>query len=1318
MNKKKAFIPIVAIGALLLSLLVVFPAFGQGTPSFIDPDAIKDANDGSLSDSSPDEQAYGRQGGNIGLYLVDSDLNVPVRRVVIPGLDTTLVDDSVGTAAHSDEVMVNVDMATSYTTTTSGDNTVVDKHTQAITSKLKAGDYVMIGENTVRKVSEVTPATSTASTSEVWYLRRPNNDDSDTTLDDSIDLAKLSTPLPGVDFSGFTAGKAMTITVGVVSTGPGGSTALPSSLQLRTGEAEGTNLTQRNGTTTYTDDNAPGASFTINAAGTIGVAATETGKHVVTFTARQTAAQSGRSDLHEVEKKLTIHIIDDVAGGHFHPAMDTVELDRPFAVTEEAQELHTIKSAFYNVGSAGGAASSANWPSSYGMYAKAVKLTTATSTGGGFFRSRVDDLVADSGIGASVLASPTPEPADHGDAADRLTSATDDRINREDAIIVRVTDSTGVVDSDPLHAVDDVSDDKVFFSTNLDTESDAVTTYLAAWFHEKNDTGGTVTVRSSQLDAATVVMRETTADSGKFALKLLTVEYDGTAAEDSTSRVLDPAQDIPTLPVEPLDTVTFATSDSSTSLEIESDSPRISGLSPAHNYSGRSSRPEVSAQVTDDRSGIDDDNIHILFWIDEKDRTANSAVAVTPKTDGDVDQISGGYEVTAQMTGADAPKKDASIYWWVMATDDAGNVAFSDREPTKKDDTDDSCTVKALSKDGATLAAKLRSTAKALYEAKEKCDAHVIKVDGTVPKMERAETGRHWDPSLEILGDSKDYTEYRVSKADKASVLVIFNEALDLTSVSASDFEVASATPVDAVAYNVKIRDDSAGGDSGNVKLAGTQFAKAGDSKGYVFLTLASDLKPGATPKVELIGAVFDKANNELDSAKINNAVDRIAPTLTVTIDEGTRPVTRDKINLRITADETIGAPDVKVYHVISNGNQAMVVADDSPPTGQVTPVSRTEYTAVISDTNISPDGLYSIVVTANDSAIGGNNSGMAGDGSGEIEVDEDTKAILFEVDNVISDIDVDYDKPGFNDSFKIDDPNTYIRIDFEREGFEYDRKTRNNVQGDDLDTHASVTIVSATLNGDDITNDLQSDENGNVYLYKASDLALGKHELLVVAMDEAGNKHTSPEKATIEIIERKPFNLKLNPGWNLVSIPGEPADSDINVVIPADRTDISSVLSYDPTVPGMWLSASRGADGMFAGTLKNITASRAYWVQTTSFKAIKVSIPKQSAGTARILPTIEVAKGWNMVPILDVDGDFKFYPNATPPYDVRKSAHNYTWYDANDNARQAKGYFDGLEDARAYTFNTITNKWVLVSEVEIGKGYWLYVPKAGVIVP
>ncbi len=443
---------------------------------------------------------------------------------------------------------------------------------------------------------------------------------------------------------------------------------------------------------------------------------------------------------------------------------------------------------------------------------------------------------------------------------------------------------------------------------------------------------------------------------------------------------------------------------------------------------------------------------------------------------------------------------------------------------------------------------------------------------------------------------------------------------------------------------------------------------------------------PGRQPKVELVGEVTDVAGNKKGTGKDNEADDRVAPSLTVSVMEGDRAVTKDKVTLTITSNENISAPSV-TYHMVMSVDDARRSALKSEL--QRVFKSATEYEVTI---DAAEDGLYTVHVAAHDNS--GGNMGTKGDMSAPVDVDGETSAILFERDTNISAPDIDPDMDGVQDEFSIDDPNAFIRIDFSGEGSEYDATE----DGDDLDTHGMVTIVSAMLGDEDITDSLQSNEGGNVFLFRASGLDLGDHDLSVVAMDEAGNKNSSAFEATITITERDPYTLKLNPGWNLVSIPGEPMDSDINAVIPADHPAMT-VLSFDPSVPGGWLTALRGSDGSFSGTLTDITAGRAYWINTPSFEGVKVDIPKQAAGVAQVLPTISIAKGWNLIPILDVDGDFEL-----------SDAEGYN-------------YFNGLSEGTVsgiYTFNTITNSWSSVAQedVEIGKGYWVYATDAGVIVP
>ena len=138
-------------------------------------------------------------------------------------------------------------------------------------------------------------------------------------------------------------------------------------------------------------------------------------------------------------------------------------------------------------------------------------------------------------------------------------------------------------------------------------------------------------------------------------------------------------------------------------------------------------------------------------------------------------------------------------------------------------------------------------------------------------------------------------------------------------------------------------------------------------------------------------------------------------------------------------------------------------------------------------------------------------------------------------------------------------------------------------------DTHKTVTVTSATLTGpddfemvlvDDET-DLLSTSDWELYSYlPESDLALGEYTITAIGRDEAGNV-SEPQSDKFKVVARPPVSIPLNLGWNLVSLPAEPANSAIDAVINVD--EVTQVLSYDPTVEGGWLAAVR-VNGAFEG--------------------------------------------------------------------------------------------------------------------------------------
>lgn len=103
-----------------------------------------------------------------------------------------------------------------------------------------------------------------------------------------------------------------------------------------------------------------------------------------------------------------------------------------------------------------------------------------------------------------------------------------------------------------------------------------------------------------------------------------------------------------------------------------------------------------------------------------------------------------------------------------------------------------------------------------------------------------------------------------------------------------------------------------------------------------------------------------------------------------------------------------------------------------------------------------------------------------------------------------------------------------------------------------------------------------------------------------------------------------------LTPGWRLVSLhhigPCTPIDSAFQY-----NPRVQLVLTYDPRVPGSWLSASRGTYGMFEGTLQTINPGLGYWIFHESMHRNAPAISKYSSSEIQF--SVEpLATGWNLV--------------------------------------------------------------------------------------
>jgi hypothetical protein len=581
---------------------------------------------------------------------------------------------------------------------------------------------------------------------------------------------------------------------------------------------------------------------------------------------------------------------------------------------------------------------------------------------------------------------------------------------------------------------------------------------------------------------------------------------------------------------------------------------------------------------------------------------------------------------------------------------------------------------------------------------------------------------------------------------NKANVSVIFalgtgGSALDTSTMSVDDFSIGGVTPI-GITFG---------------KVSGSR----GNKKQGVLLTMASDFATDAKPVVSLpaAGAISDGAGNitkKLDSTTTpaaKAARDGLVPVIsevTVTGETSMRPASRNKITVELTTSEATQTPTGFARYLKLSTSPDTTVAEDADKSKSLsfTSTATNKWMATFdiddaSGTGTPLAGLVNVRASALDPAGNVGSTGTSNpDGTdGKLK----TSAFLIEFDNVLnkgnSPTFVISPEVGSGTSAETDSTSPFITVKFTDEAKEYEISGVTGDLANKADSHDKVTITKAELTRPDGTVETVTfKQSSDIDIVVAlTDVELGEYKLTIEAKDELGNNRksrpttpgvdTAAEAFTynFKVIERAKYSLTLDPGNNLVSLPGDPMDTAINTVIDA-TAPIDLVLTYDPAdAEGPWLIAERNTDtGLLEGNLTVIDARHAYWIQTTAFHTLRVDVPAQ-AFTA-LPPTIAMSMGWNLVPTNDL---------------TRRVVN--TAIDADD-------YFTGLKWTVAYTFETGASKWwrVLPSKtgsivtptckdsagvsgvcgmgftllkgldtgLAVGKGYWVWVTEDGTLVP
>ncbi|MDP6455240.1 MAG: PKD domain-containing protein [SAR202 cluster bacterium] len=634
--------------------------------------------------------------------------------------------------------------------------------------------------------------------------------------------------------------------------------------------------------------------------------------------------------------------------------------------------------------------------------------------------------------------------------------------------------------------------------------------YVMYWGSEANQTGSAVTV-ASQADPTgiSVTLSESGPSTGIFRLNIL-----------ATSSTSDASANPPFLKVAQNDVISLRYVDAtplqltSASINVETTEPVFSNLSPSDGVPTQSARPEVEGDVTDADSGVSNTSVAIIFAIDDDGDgdidSSKPAQEVNVSANGTITSVTGGYHAKQRLPASMAPSSNATIYWWLKAKDVAGNTSISDRQPTISGFAD------VCRESHFPATASMVGINVGISASVAGCQPFSVKVDFTVPALASAVTGSWWDASK----TTTDKTESDVAKSKNTSIRVDFTDNMDGTTIQVTDFKVDGVAPFASDWHSGRPQS--------------------------VFLTVPA-LAANGRPKIDVVGEVRDAAGNPSSSSSLAAASDGIAPTMTVSVTGtgGSRPVTTGQATIKIVSDEGIMTPAVTVAKV---GNHDATAALSTPT--MVLAILKTANTHEATFTGSIP-GLYNVYVTGRD--LTASNMGTTGSNSGPIDITSGTEAVLFEVDTGIPAPTIALANPA--------DPTSDLIIDLSDEAKEYGLDNSNSPTTNPAsvvashDTHATTSIIAATLDGADIKATLTTTDE-KIYRHKPSGLTVGTHTVLVTARDAAGNQKSFSASFTTSnlapVVEAGP-NITINEGSTLTlaqSTFSDPNTSDTHTAI------------------------------------------------------------------------------------------------------------------------------------------------------------------------
>ena len=252
----------------------------------------------------------------------------------------------------------------------------------------------------------------------------------------------------------------------------------------------------------------------------------------------------------------------------------------------------------------------------------------------------------------------------------------------------------------------------------------------------------------------------------------------------------------------------------------------------------------------------------------------------------------------------------------------------------------------------------------------------------------------------------------------------------------------------------------------------------------------------------------------------------------------------------------------------------------------------------------------------------------------------------------------------------------------------------------DDLESTEAATAVNLTWDAsEDLgsgmasyniykdTSYIGSVATGTLYYTDSGLSASGTLSYIVEAVDLAGNKNNSTALDVVFVLgEVTEWKISLSEGWNLISLPLIPDNSDIAGVLADVLDDIEIVWSYDEAT-SVWASYAPGTPS----GLSEMVDGDGYWIKSLDDVTLTLS-GTEMPEPPLMPPTYDLVAGWNLI-----------------GYKAMESMH----------AEDYLGTIVAADTIRIYGFAEGAYFGVSIgSDLVPGLGYWIAMTDVGTIYP